>query len=202
MDRSILFAVLTALAISCGCLSISSSDDEEDAKTTLSHSYSGTLDITYSRDFPSFEATTQAFVSISKEGIVGIIDGTPAIYDADDILQVDGGQMRQRETGTLSHSGGSGVVIIRGEEEFVSLSINVNIKGEQETFAWDEDTMSWISVSKVPFDLDDPIEPPVEFNIYNATAGDGLAFTTRSPQISGYVTYEWKLFLIPSIPDP
>ena len=202
MDRSILFAVLTAIAISCGCLGILQSDDEEDVRTTLSHSYTGTLDITYARDFPSFKAKTQAFVSISKEGKVSFIEGTPAIYDADDVLEVEGGQMRQRETGTLSHSGGSGVVIIRGEEEFVSLSIKVNIKGEQETFAWDDETKQWISMATAPFDLDDPIKPPVEFNIYNSTAGDGLAFTTRSPQISGYVTYEWKLVLIPSIPDP
>jgi len=201
MDRSILFAVLTVFAISCGCLNISPSDDDEDLKTTLSHSYSGTLDITYSRDFPSFEATTQAFVSISKDGIVGIIDGTPAIYDADDVLEVEGGQIRQRETGTLSHSGGSGVVIIRGEDEFVSLSLQVKITGEQETFAWDEDTMSWISVSKVPFDLDDPIKPPVEFSIFNATAGDGSTFKTSAPQVFGIVTYVWKLVLIPSLID-
>ncbi|MCU0799750.1 MAG: hypothetical protein MUC62_08790 [Candidatus Thermoplasmatota archaeon] len=202
MDRGCLFAVLlsTALLLCIGCVELPGSEEEDDDDTAqLSKDYTGTLDITYSRDFPSFEATSQAFVRISKDGKVGITPGTPAIYDADDILQIEGGQMRQRETGTLSLSGGSGVVIIRGVDEFVALSIDTKIAGEQETFGWDEQTMSWISLATVPFDLEDPIEPPVEFNIFNATAGDGLAFTTRSPQISGYVTYEWRLVLIPSI---
>ena len=185
--------VLLAVPLLSGCL-----DDGADDLPDLSRAYLGALTLTYSRDFPSFEAMVSMNVTVQKDGSVEIGAGQPALYEGDDEQVIEGSKVRVREAGTVTVTPGSGDAYVKWGNELITLSCSVTISGEQETYAWDEDTMSWISVMKTPFEVTDPIDPPFKFDIADAVMNNAFK-TATAPQAFGTVTYEWSLVLTPSL---
>jgi len=198
-----MFALLSAMVLLSGCLGLLDGEDEvedlgEDKE--LDFAYTGILTISYSKDFPEIQASSTMNVELKKSGEFIIGNGEAAPFEADDEKQLDSGKIRQKDHGTLQTSPEGGVVIFRGEDRFVAIDVKVSISGEQETFAWDEDSMTWRSMGKVPYQVDDPIQPPVEFDIFNSTAFNGQTITGSAPQAFGStVTYSWTLFLSKSL---
>jgi hypothetical protein len=54
-------------------------------------------------------------------------------------------------------------------------------------------------MAEVPFSLEDPVEPPLNFNIDDAVMGSGGAQlgATVSAVPFGQITYTWTLVLVP-----
>ncbi len=204
MDRRylILAILLPVMLFATGCIDTSDMEGEDDDQSpNLSKSYNGTLTLTYSKTFPAFTATTTMSVKVQKSGEITIGSAPPASWDADEVKAVEDDQIRQKDSGSLSITQGSSVTILRGTDEFVALDVHVTFTGEQETFAWDDEHKTWFSVANIPYTVEDPMSPPLEFSV--AEAADpfsGAVMTHTAPQaLDSTVTYTWKLFLIPGL---
>jgi hypothetical protein len=205
MEHGYLLAALitSMLLLGCGCIDIPGigDDDANEETKELSRNYDGTLTLTYSKTYPAFTASTSMGVEVAMSGLVSVGSASPASWDADEVKEIDDGQIRQKDSGSLSITLGSSVTIVRGTDEYVALDVHVTITGEQETFAWDEDHMTWFSVAKVPYSVEDPMSPPLEFDLALATTPNtGTVMTATAPQaFDSTVTYTWKLVMIPGI---
>jgi len=199
MIKEILPLSLAIFILSAGCLDLPGDEDEvEDMgeEKELPFDYNGILTVTYSRDFPDLSASVSMDVELKTDGSFLIGVGSPSSYAGDEVMDIEGGKVRQKETGTLDAGSGSGVVIVRGGITALAIELSVTITGEQETFAWDEDSKTWISMAKVPYTIDDPIASPVEFDLLNSTAFTGQSFIETAPQAFGStVTHSWNLIL-------
>jgi hypothetical protein len=205
MERGYLLASMLscALLFSIGCVELPDMDDDEmdDETAQLSKNYIGTLTLTYTKTFPAFTASTSMNVDVAKSGLITVGSASPASWDADEVKKIDDGQIRQTDSGSLSVTHGSSVTIVRGTDEYVALDVHVTITGEQETFAWDEEHMTWFSMAKVPYTVEDPMSPPLEFDVaLSTTPQTGTVLTATAEQAFGStVTYTWNLMLIPGL---
>lgn len=194
--RNILVLSMAVLALLiAGCIQLP--EEEEEDELELDTGYSGTLTISYRRDFPSVSAKVEMNVDIAKNGEVTVGAGSSSSYEGDETKEIDGGRIRNTDMGSLTAGSGSAVTILRGSDLFVAISIKVHVKGEQETFAWDEEHMTWYSMAKIPYDVEDPIQPPVEFRVGDVALSPGIVSHT-APQAFGSVTYSWSLLLMAS----
>ena len=193
MKTYLLLILLMSLAIITGC------KDDEDRDPVPDHNYIGTLQLEYSRTFPELSASVSMTVTLDKSGNVFISQPDQMTYNSgEDIITVDGDQIKQREAGTITIATLSGSYGEFEDEGLLSVNASTLIEGLQITWGWDED-LGWILSGNVPFSVEDPVESPMNFNVDEAaigSSGSQIGATVQVPPF-GSVTYKWTLSLIP-----
>ncbi|MBN1145371.1 MAG: hypothetical protein JXA72_13150 [Bacteroidales bacterium] len=193
MKTNLFLILLLSLAILTGC------KDDEDKDPVPENNYIGTLQMDYSRTFPEFSESVIMTVTLDKSGNVFISEPDQLTYDSgEDIIAVDGDQIKQQEAGTITITSLSGSYIETDGDGFLSVNASTLIDGTQITWGWDEE-LGWILAGNVPFSVEDPVESPMDFNIDDAvigTNGSQIGATVQVPPF-GSVTYKWALSLIP-----
>ena len=168
---------------------------EEDP--TPEASYIGLLTFDYSRTFPAFSTAVIMEVEIDKSGEVYISDPDQEFYDSgEDILILEGGQIKQQEYGTITITALDGSYREINGEGYLRVNASALLDGIQITWAFDED-LGWVNEIAVSFSLEDPVESPMNFNIGDAVMamnGSQLGATVPAPPFGSW-TCTWTLGL-------
>jgi len=160
----------------------------------LTTGYLGTLTLEYSRTFPPFSNIVTNDIDITKAGIVTIDQPEVANYDATDEVAET---VKLKEKGSVTVSNLKGTIKYTDEDEYVVINAYSLIKGETTVWGWDDD-LGWIFPQTIPFEVEDPIENPLNFNIAESTlTGDDIDATVAG--YMGNMTFRWSLILVPKL---
>lgn len=172
---------------------------KENEDPTPDANYTGTLTLEYSRTFPELTASVPIDVQVYKSGDVSITDPAQEAYSGEDIMELGGGaRVKLNETGTITITSLNGEWKVIGDQEYLSVNSNTLIDGTQNIWGWDDD-YGWILVGdNLPFSVEDPIVPPLNFLISEAMLSGAVLGVTQNTQY-GSLVYKWTLRLTPEI---
>ncbi|MFH0974688.1 MAG: hypothetical protein V1874_02775 [Spirochaetota bacterium] len=194
IKRSIfaLIALLSVCMVSCrdsGNRGDTGADTNNPVPITLSNDYTGTLTLEYSRDFPGFSTAVEIDVDVYKSGDVLLSQPDQATYDA---TEEEPGQVKIREYGSVTVTSLSGLAVETGGEKYIQISANTLITGVQTVWGWTGS--DWYQVMNTPFDIENPIESPMNFNLDDAV-WSGASIGKSIPAYGGTQTFKWTLLL-------
>jgi len=142
----------------------SDGDDEDDDKPDAD--YTGTLVLTYARDFPDFYKTVSMDVNVYKSGDVLFSSPSQVPCHGVEEKQIADAKVKIDETGTITVTSLSGNRKKIDGEAYLEVYSNTLIDGTSQVWTWVDN--GWYQVFNQPFTLENPVEPPMLFSVTDA----------------------------------
>jgi hypothetical protein len=190
-NSKLLIYLLTAVVLLMQCTK--GGDEEKEDEDKPSNEYTGTLILTYAREFPDFSATVSIEVDIYEMGDVLLSSPNQVPYHGVEEKVIGEAKVKIDETGTITVTSLSGTWKKIEGEEYLEINANTLIDGTSQVWAWTGS--SWLQTLNQPFTIEDPIDMPLLFSITDATVGNAT-FDASAAGDYGSATYSWTLGLI------
>jgi len=158
--------------------------------------YTGSLTLTYSRSFPTFQSGIDIPVTIFANGVVTFAVPDQVNYTGESQKIIDGSRTRVREQGTITVTSLTGEWIKVDGKETVKVNLSCLLEGDQ--IVWTYDDYEWVMVSQMPYTLENPVESPMLFRVDNAVKSSAVCGAGCS-DCWGNSCFRWILILSPSI---
>jgi hypothetical protein len=168
-------------------------DEEKDDEDKPANEYTGTLTLTYAREFPTFNASVSIEVDVYEMGDVLLSSPNQVPYHGVEEKVIGEAKVKIDETGTITVTSLNGTWKKIDGEEYLEISANVLIDGTSQVWAWTGS--SWLQTLNQTFTDEDPIDMPLLFSITDAITGEAT-FTATKAGAYGSATYSWTLGLI------
>lgn len=154
--------------------------------------YSGSLTLSYSRTFPTFDALVTIPVEISSAGLVTFAECAPVEFKGESQKMIEGERIKVKEQGVISISNLSGEWTKQEGKEYLKLNLTCQLEGRQEV--WKYEVYQWEKMSDLPVMMYNPVDGPLLFRIENAVMSEAVCGCTHS-DTWGNLCFRWHLVL-------
>lgn len=147
--RIVLVSLLLSLLMAC---------DKKEDDNNPGKDYTGTLSLTYSRSFPTFEAAVSIDADIAANGDVILGNPQQVPYDGVSEKLIEGERIKIREQGEIVITSLSGKWSRSDGKDYLTVTIDYRLEGLLTVSSFDE--YQWITLSRQPYTLENPVETP------------------------------------------
>ncbi|MBK6344976.1 MAG: hypothetical protein IPN08_01610 [Bacteroidales bacterium] len=183
--RIVLVSLLLSLLMAC---------DKKEDDNNPGKDYTGTLSLTYSRSFPTFEAAVSIDADIAANGDVILGNPQQVPYDGVSEKLIEGERIKIREQGDIVITSLSGKWSRSDGKDYLTVTIDYRLEGLLTVSSFDE--YQWITLSRQPYTLENPVGNPMVFRIQSALMAEAVCGATCS-DCWGYSCFRWRLKLTP-----
>jgi hypothetical protein len=181
--RIVLVSLLLSLLMAC---------DKKEDDNNPGKDYTGTLSLTYSRSFPTFEAEVSIDADIAADGTVTLTNPQQVAYDGVAEKLIEGERIKIREQGEIIISSLSGYWIRRDGRDYLEVTMDCRLEGTQTVTSFEG--YRWVTVSEQPYTLDNPVGCPMAFRIQSALMAEAVCGASCN-DCWGYSCFRWRLKL-------
>ena len=181
--RIVLVSLLLSLLMAC---------DKKEDDDIPGKDYTGTLSLTYSRSFPTYQTTVSIAVNIAANGAVAL--GDPQQFPFDGVAEklIEGERIKIRERGSIVVSSRSGRWSRLDGNDYLEVMMDCHLEGIQTVSRFE--TYQWVILSDQPYVQENPVECPMSFRIQSALMDEAVCGATCN-DCWGYSCFRWRLVL-------